>query len=321
MIDKLEVRVPATAEFTGDFSELYAELRTEPKLDPFKGSRHYLATGDLRPFGYGSIVHLHCKHGEQGNHKVEVLETGKMGLREMTHEVRRIFNLPMRPDQLEVMRVDLAADVSDVPVTWFKDRVRVHFKRFGCEIGTYMQMGRGVETLYFGKRPNCYRIYDKAHEREEGYRKMLGKVSPDAEVPSYEEVYGHTRDAVITRVERQMGGGRVPLEIGMLGTLRKNAVHFNPFEPFEIGVAGRPEPRPCDYPVQTYAAGMWLRERAHDWGKHQLRSWLNKHSKGGHGSRVLDSFADFMPEEAPVELTSARLFELYRDSVSKQLAA
>jgi hypothetical protein len=36
---------------------------------------------------------------------------------------------------------------------------------------------------------------------------------------------------------------------------------------------------------------------------------------------VLDSFADFMPEEAPVELTGARLFELYRDSVSKQLAA
>ena len=363
MIDKLDVRVVADAPYTKEFTKLNCELRAEPKLNPFTESRHYLAKADLRPFGYKTIVHLFCKHGERGDHKIEIVDTGTMGFREMVHEVRRVFSIPIGSEPfLDVMRVDLAADVNDVPVSWFKDRVRVQFKRFGCEIGTYIQMGRGPETLYFGKRPNCFRIYDKVEERRQAYWRMLRrarretesatyaqcdrsipwltsfaafqalrdddnyrgallKVSVDADVPSYEECFGHSRDAVITRVERQMGGGRVPLEIGTVGTLRKNAAHFNPFEPFEFATAGRPEPRPCDYPLTTYAAGMWFRERAKDWGIHQLRSWINKQSSGGHGARVLRAFGDFLPEQAPVELTGARLFELYRDSVSHQLAA
>ena len=64
-----------------------------------------------------------------------------------------------------------------------------------------------VETVYFGKRPNCYRIYDKIAE----FRYQFARLKPDEglEKPPFEELYGYPETGVIlTRVERQIGGGR-----------------------------------------------------------------------------------------------------------------
>ncbi len=46
----------------------------------------------------------------------------------MRHEINRIFDTP--PGPLQVMRVDLAADVEGVPVEWFEKNLGVTFKRF-----------------------------------------------------------------------------------------------------------------------------------------------------------------------------------------------
>src|SRR5262245_17949289 len=126
MIDKLDVRVPAATPYSREFSALYAELRNDPK-GPFRPSRHYLATADLRPTGYRAILHTHCKFG-RGDHKVELIDTSTRGFNEIVNEVTRVFDV--NPSGLELIRVDLAADIPGVPVTWFLSHTRAKFKRF-----------------------------------------------------------------------------------------------------------------------------------------------------------------------------------------------
>jgi hypothetical protein len=60
MIDKLEFRIPAQAQFSSEFSRLYRGIRNEPKIDPFRPSKHYLSVADLRPLGHDVVLHLHC---------------------------------------------------------------------------------------------------------------------------------------------------------------------------------------------------------------------------------------------------------------------
>src|SRR5215472_3362920 len=93
MIDKVELRIPAQARFTAKFDRLYREIRNEPKLNPFRGSQHYSAVGDLRAFDYQAILHMHCARDKKGNHKVELLDTGAMSYAAMHNEVERIFDL------------------------------------------------------------------------------------------------------------------------------------------------------------------------------------------------------------------------------------
>ncbi len=125
MIDKLELRIPSATEYTRAFGSLYVSLWSDSVNNPFRPSRHYAAVGDLRHFGYDVILHAHCKHGEA------VFE-GYASI-------------------LEIMRIDFVA---------YK-RLIVDFEN----VEQFVRMGqRDLETLYLGKRPNCYRIYNKIAE-------------------------------------------------------------------------------------------------------------------------------------------------------------
>jgi len=331
VIDKLEVRLPAKAEYTREFSELYRELRSDPKQGVFHEGRLYLAEGDLRPYGYDVILHAHCKYGKEGNHKLELLETGGMTFSGMVREIEKIFDV--NPFVLDVMRVDLAADVDGVPVAWFHQRLRARYKQWAAKIGDmqitktgitddgqlYSEMGkRELQTFYLGKRPNCYRIYDKTAEYHVQYQKFLRKVSGDAEVPSFEELYRIAADQVRTRVERQCAGGRVPLRISSVGRLR-HCAEFNPFERLELEAgksAAPPSPDDSRY-FATYCAGMWLREQADQMGMHWLRAFVAKHT-GRNAGRFFEQYRDFLPSGAGI--TSQELFGHYQQSVSRQLA-
>jgi hypothetical protein len=92
---------------------------------------------------------------------------------------------------------------------------------------------RNVQTLYFGKRPNCIRIYDKLAE----LRSRALELRPDESV-LLNPIERPGR--VLTRVERQCGGGRIPAEVATVGTLLKNARSLDPFEYLEL--------RKGDYP-------------------------------------------------------------------------
>jgi hypothetical protein len=171
VIDKLELRVPSRAVYTPEFGNLYSEIRTGEGKDPFHATRHYVAVADLRPYGYDVVLHAHCKHGKEGNHKLELMETGQKSFAELVCEINRIFVLdPMR---LQTMRVDLTADVMGVPVWFFQDALRAAYKQVANDIekaDQFARLGRGeIQTLYLGSRPNCFRIYNKIAELKKQY--------------------------------------------------------------------------------------------------------------------------------------------------------
>lgn len=239
----------------------------------------------------------------------------------MMNEIERVFAVPAR--KLEIMRIDLAADVSGITVAWFRDRLRIAYKQFQCEIGLeYAAMGkREIQTLYYGRRPNCYRVYDKIAERRGEYARLIRNVSTDAEIPSFDEVYGCPDSSIVTRVERQIGAGRVP---PMLASVRAlpSASEFNPFERIQILSGGKADPKPEDYRLTDYLTGRGLRQMISEKGMQGTRSFINKHSKEN-ASRLLQRYSEFIPADDPSQLalTAARLFEIYRECVGRQLAA
>ena len=221
------------------------------------------------------------------------------------------------------MRIDLCADVPGTPVSWFQPRVRVKYKRFANERGEleYEQMGnRRIETLTIGKRPCLFRIYDKAAESKVQLEKSNRKTSPDAEPLEFEKEFGFSPDAVLTRIERQFGGGRIPPELATFGKLAC-APNYNPFAPLEIvnGSGSKlPTVEECGG-VKEWLCGMKLHELVREWGMQQLRAWLNRHSPGN-AARIIERYRDFILRDDEA-LTTERIYEIYRDSVIRQLSA
>lgn len=324
MIDKVEVRVPRGTPFSDEFRRLYADIRGDPKVDPFRGSRHYERVGNLRAFGYDVVLHLDCIRDRKGNHKLEILDTGAMGYGRMHNEIEHIFDVDAR--KLVLMRLDLAADINGVPVEWFTQHVRGRYKRWVCEIGKiepgaceYARMGHAkIQTYYLGKRPNCFRVYDKIAEYRHQFARLTRRASDAAELPSFEEVYGYPENGVtLTRIERQMGGGRLPHELDTFGKLKASA-SFNPFDRLDFLGCGVQDPGIEDHGLNRFGFGMWLRDYAGRVGIHRVRLFLNEHS-GGHAARLLEEYRDFLPAEPGI--TGERVYALYRESVGRQLAA
>src|SRR5438552_639770 len=131
MLDKLDTRIPSVVGFRPVLREVERELRMTGGVQAFKRSEHYRAVGDLRQFGIPAILHLGNKHTPEANHKLELVETGRMSYSEMLVTIERVCDVD--PRSLEVMRVDPAADVEGVPVGWFKEHCRAAFKRFAAE--------------------------------------------------------------------------------------------------------------------------------------------------------------------------------------------
>jgi hypothetical protein len=327
MIDKVELRVPHFVPYSRDFGHLYQELRNDPK-GPFKRSMHYLSVADLRDYGHPVILHTHNIHDKKGNFKLELIETGGMYYGQMAREITRIFDAEAGP--LEPMRVDLAADVDGVPVTWFQQNIRAKFKRWTAGIGTlegpmeFSEMGRrGIETFYLGKRPNVIRIYNKVAERQHRYALLNARAkrknTPVSELLTFEQMFGHPPVGVtLTRVERQIAGGRVPEHLGTFHKLR-DVASFDPFENLVYVGLGKAEPNPDDYELTEYLTGMQIRSMVERDGFHRFLQFANKHSKRN-GSRLLKQYADFLPADRCF-ISPKGLCERFRESVTKQLAA
>jgi hypothetical protein len=324
VIDKVEVRVPARTQFSREFAQLYRDIHHDPKVNPFRSSRYYSSVGDLRRLGYDAVLHMGCQSDKAGNHKLELIDTGKMTYTQMAQEIERIFDTS--PRRLEMMRVDLAADVRGIPVSWFAGHVRARWKRFAADLGKmenpqleYCRIGKQkVETLYFGKRPNCFRIYDKIAEFEHQYAQLTRRAPDAAELPGFEEVYAAPRNGLtLTRVERQMGGSRVPTEINTFGKLKRSA-EFNPFDKLDFLASGESEPSIERYDLNAFLFGKGLRQLIEAEGMHRARAFVNAHS-GGHASRIFQTYREFLPAESGLD--ARRLFLVYQESASKQLAA
>jgi hypothetical protein len=309
MIDKLEVRVPASARFMEEFESLRHKWEEKSQR-----SRHYRAIADLRPFGHSSILHIHSRQSR--DHKLELIDTGVRGYKDMQREIERVFDVDATT--MQVMRIDLAADIQGVPVQAFQGNVRAKFKRSAIDMGKYSRTGKvGIETLYLGKRPNVFRIYNKIAEFHSQDARL--KRRGDSPTATFEERYGFPPTGIVlTRVERQIGGGRVPQEIDTFGKLVALSA-FDPFEPLEITIGSAVPPNPENYPFTTYLKGLGLGQLVLDHGYQNARRLVNKFSPGN-AKRVFDKLAPFLPT-SDCKLTKQQILDAYRQSVSKQLAA
>jgi hypothetical protein len=321
MIDKLEIRIPTGTRLMPEVESLFFKV-------PGRPSRHYLRVHDLRPYGYNAILHHTCLHGKpaeigqqgpRGNHKLELIDTGMMSYAEMLDEIEYVFRINAEP--LSIMRLDLAVDIKDISVRWFAENTRVARKQWIARLGILemAEMGkRELQTLYYGKRPNLIRIYNKVEESRVQFRQVLREIGTSAVPPTFEEYFGFPETGkIVTRVERQIGGGRIPSVVGTVGQLIDSA-EFNPFESIQFMGGGCPEPNAANYTFMDYCTGMYLRHLSHTEGMQSMLAFVTRNSKRNRGW-AMKKFKDFLPVSNENMLSEERLFQLFRESTNAQL--
>ena len=325
MIDKLDLRLPRVTQFRPEPREFMLESRHFENSSRTLKSGRYEWVSDLRPVGIDARLNFSLKREDndphEGESKLEIFDAGTKPFSELAALIERTIEGPI--DDLELMRIDLCADIHEVPVDWFFNRTRVKFKRIGYEMGQlkYSRIGKaGIQTIAAGKRPNMVRIYDKVAEYKEQLKRLNRKRSFDAKEATLKSEFGISDQATITRVERQFGGGRIPQEIDAFGKLAK-LPNFDPFANIVITngtAASVPTIRECRF--ETWITGTFLRERQDEMGRQQFNRWLNLYSKGN-GARYRDTYSAFLDAGLDDRLTTDTLFAVYRESVTKQLAA
>jgi hypothetical protein len=321
MIDKLDLRAPSSGGLRPEISRYIRVFNHDEHSHRVKPNAYYSGRCDLRPLGYDAILFLNCKFQKSHNHKLEILDTSKKCYSDFVNLAESVFE--GNPDSLGIMRIDLTADVFDVPMSWLRPRTRIKFKQFSDEHGKleYGQFGRTqVETLRAGKGDSLFRIYDKIAELQMQYRRLCRKASKDAEPPNFEREFGYRPDAVVTRFERQCRGQSVPDVLDSFAKL-PYAPKFNPFDIVEIMSSGKtslPTIEECETPSE-YFIGKGLNQECREMGMQRFRPWLNKKT-GGNAARMLKRYHRFFPTEGGLSLTGAQLYEKYRESMERQLA-
>lgn len=325
MMDKLELRLPRVSQFRPEVREFMLESRHFENSTRTRPSARYSWVTDLRPIGIDALLHAGLKRDERdphaGEHKLELLDTGLKGHSKIVEQIESTIEGPI--SDLETMRIDLCADMNGIPIEWFLNRLRVKFKRIAHEIGTLkaQRIGKaGIQTLSAGKRPNIFRAYDKVAEYKQQLRGLQRKRSKDADDLTLESEFGVSENAVITRLEQQFGGNRIPMAVGTFGDLSR-LPDFNPFTRIEISNGnGARVPTIADRGLNTWLLGTRLRELKEEMGVQQFYRWLNAHTNGN-SARLRRQYADFLHPGNDDFVTTEAVFETYRDSVKKQLAA
>ncbi len=83
---------------------------------------------------------------------------------------------------------------------------------------------------------------------------------------------------ILTRVERHIGGSRIPEPLSTFASLR-GAAYFDPFSRLIFLNAGNTLPSPDGYEFATYATGMFLHRLVIEQGFHRAKQFVNRHSK------------------------------------------
>jgi hypothetical protein len=350
VIDKLDLRVSEFALPGPILAGPLGELKRHP-VPLFRPSKYYQYVCDLRePFAIDAVLHFSLRLGRP-SHKIEIIDAGEKSLLEIAGITSQLFDVD--PWTLQVMRIDLAADVEGVSVPWFKNYASADRKQFSSRIDKSLEkelqfIGMGsaaAQTLYFGKRPNLIRIYNKLAEWrmqlrkiENRYRRfndrMMGlEMSEEQEyfgrliAPTLAEYcrqrdYQLREDSVLTRIERQMGGNRIPPELATLGDLRQ-AHRFHPFSGIHIAstepVQNIASPPP-GIPINNWFASIGYEAVKEQLGSEQLaRSFVLKHGNGN-GKRILEALEKASPSKR-VPITMAEIQESFSRSTLLQTSS
>ena len=341
MYDKLDLRAPAGARFqpsfVDDLAEMGVPLPGEYWGEKFwKPSQHYAWSGDLRQFGYPVLLHYGCKRTERANHKVEFVETGSMTLERMRQVGRSIFIAD--PEEWGIMRTDLTADVGS-PVQWFKEHSYVQYKRITREFGQadttpyqYVR-NRAAETLYSGKSPNQFRIYNKTLERymahQSDVQKIIRRSKKDAQndgkmfvmpqVLTFEERYGYGTDKIITRVERQCSGRDLEkLGLVKFQDLRAGDV-LEPFERLKLFAHAQCDLTVAKWGVSDWLQGSRLQQMAREFGLNEVKRFLQENVPGDNWHRHWNKFLPWLSTGDTI--SHEQLTEEFQRSTRLQLVA
>lgn len=317
MIDKAEFRIPYSANFRSEFKFVPNEVRYAGFCSSMKRAQRYQGTCDLRPFGIDAILHAYLRRSGARNHKLEILESGKKTLDEIGGIIASVFDV--NPGDMPLMRLDCAADMFGVPLLHLHRALRVKFKRSSNERGELdyeLVGGRRLEYFRYGKSPNCVRTYDKPAECKSRLPEILKRSNPEAEPPSFLDIFGFPEDTVMTRVERQIGGGRVPQELATFRHLYR-AGNFNPFTQLHLvqGEFTLPDPRQYGDARSLKLAG--IHTYVNTYGYQAARAMFNAQ---GNAKRLMDDYEAYLAETQSVaNLSLEKIVETFRSSVNKQI--
>jgi hypothetical protein len=184
----------------------------------------------------------------------------------------------------------------------------------------------GTQVMKIGQVPTT----DKQLNR--GFAKRLRNAAEHMyPFPSFYDWCGLWEWTVLTRIERQIGDN-VPVTISTLGGLHANATTFNPFERLRFAAdSNGPEVDRGNFTAMEYAAGSWwaLQLSSGEMSFQQLCKELQIGRRGkrsGNLKRTLEKFEPFfrqgsVGEDGLISISSSELYERYRESVTRQLAA
>jgi hypothetical protein len=221
MIDKLDLGIPISAPYTRSFSNILTIADSPEWSKSTKaGGAHYRRRTDLRELSGGElpvILHRGNMHNSRADDKVELIETAKYKLGDMKEIVRSMYVFP--PDDGRVLRLDAAADVQGTSVDWFRQHTYPQFKQTHRAWLVQEISQRRAQTLLSGVKPRQLRIYDKTGHRaamlDAEVRRMsraervaaFGGTMEKPEAMTFKQRWGYDKSCIVTRVERQMGGG------------------------------------------------------------------------------------------------------------------
>lgn len=279
---------------------------------------------------------------------MDIIDAGAKTHGEITAILTDLFEID--PLGLELMRVDLAADVQEIPVSWFRDHMHFRYKRFMERIEKssetevkFVAMGNAeAQTFYAGRDGNVIRIYNKTAELKRQWLRLKRnrerfnsglqhfELTDDqrefapVNVPTFEEFcvsqkFNLPEGTTLTRVERQITG-KMPDELRSVGDLGR-LPEFKPFEQFTISNSKRsrlPALSHWNGSVREYLAVRGLQQLIHDCGSLQhATSIINRYGRGN-GKRILESLAPFLPSSG-FNLTVHELNDVYKRSVMRQI--
>jgi hypothetical protein len=129
---------------------------------------------------------------------------------------------------------------------------------------------------------------------------------------------------ILTRVERQMGAGRIPDELNSFEKLfSRDALDFNPFERLDFSsFSTKTQIDMSNYTIVEFAAGMMFKQWLEQGMSYQnlYTMWNQKRN----AERIAKKFAPFVAAANPPEevtISATELYERYRDSLTRQMAA
>lgn len=311
-IDRVELEVPSRTPLTSE------ALRVSlPAPDRKLAIRHgYQDVYRLHGLGIDAILYVKSIH--TGRNKIQVIDSGEKSYSQIVAVIEAV--VATAADELRIMRLDLCVDVTNLPVEWFFKRVRVPRKRHKGQIGrTYEREWRGHETLSFGARGNRILIYDKISELADQYKKAARKQKRlGLPIPRFKEFCGYDRrNVILTRIERQWAGAKVPFEVATLKKLKVGAENLNPFQELKIvEVALKASEPASDMTAVSFLKLSGLEQSINSRGAAQTRKLLNDLSPGN-GGRQFDKLVRKL-NALPVP-GSPDLAELYKRSLARQL--